>query len=198
MYDETNGSSRADHDGRYIGVMTLLSVTTTEHERPVYISLTGLTWGLGTVLGPIIGGAFADSHVGWRFAFYINLFIFAVTAPIYVFLLPSYDPRPGVPYAERLRHLDYLGTLLIIGACVSGVMAISFGGVIYSWNSGQTIGLFVCSGVLFILFGIQQVYLIFTSLEHRIFPVHFLANKTLVVLFMQTACGVTGEQSPCK
>ena len=35
--------------GMYCGVMTLLSVTTTTHERPVYIGLTGITWGLGTV-----------------------------------------------------------------------------------------------------------------------------------------------------
>jgi len=35
--------------GMYCGVMTLLSVTTTEHERPMYIGLTGITWGLGTV-----------------------------------------------------------------------------------------------------------------------------------------------------
>ena len=33
--------------GMYAGVMTLLSVTTTEHERPMYIGLTGVTWGLG-------------------------------------------------------------------------------------------------------------------------------------------------------
>lgn len=33
--------------------MTLLSVNTTEHERPMYIGLTGLTWGAGTVLGPV-------------------------------------------------------------------------------------------------------------------------------------------------
>ena len=50
----------------YAGVMTLLSVTTTEHERPSYIGLTGVTWGLGTVLGPIIGGGFVESSVGWR------------------------------------------------------------------------------------------------------------------------------------
>ena len=35
--------------GVYCGVMTLLSVTTTQHERPVYIGFTGITWGLGTV-----------------------------------------------------------------------------------------------------------------------------------------------------
>jgi hypothetical protein len=34
----------------------------------------------------------------------------------------------------------------------------SFGGVTYPWDSGRIIGLFVCSGVLFILLGIQQVY----------------------------------------
>ena len=55
--------------GLYAGVMTLLSVTTTEHERPMYIGLTGLTWGLGTVLGPIIGGAFTNSSAGWRWGF---------------------------------------------------------------------------------------------------------------------------------
>ena len=37
--------------GMYTGVMTLLAVTTTEHERPTYIGFTGLTWGAGTVLG---------------------------------------------------------------------------------------------------------------------------------------------------
>ena len=51
--------------GLYAGVMTLLSVTTTEHERPMYIGFTGLTWGLGTVLGPIIGGPqFPKSNLG--------------------------------------------------------------------------------------------------------------------------------------
>lgn len=79
---------------RYIGVLTLLSVNTTEHERPTYLGMTGISWGLGTVLGPvsiklshwlsyrrtalnvlasqIVGGAFADSRVGWRYGFYIN------------------------------------------------------------------------------------------------------------------------------
>ena len=106
-------------------------------------------------------------------------------------MLPSSDPRPGVPYKKRLRQLDYFGTLLIIGACVSGVMAISFGGVIYAWNSAQTIALFVVSGVLFIAFGVQQRFTILTSVEERIFPIQFLKSKDLIILFMQTSCGVT-------
>ncbi|KAL8684593.1 MAG: hypothetical protein Q9224_006249, partial [Gallowayella concinna] len=156
--------------GMYLGVMTLLSVTTTEHERPTYIGFTGVTWGLGTVLGPIIGGAFTDSSAGWRWAFYINLVIGALFAPIWFLYLPRFDPRPGVALKKRLVELDYVGTILIIGAYVSGVMAINFGGSTYPWNSGRIIGLFVTSGVLFILFGTQQGLTVFTTTERRIFP----------------------------
>lgn len=50
----------------YVGVLTLLSMTTTEKERALYMGFPGITWGIGTVLGPIIGGAFAESKATWR------------------------------------------------------------------------------------------------------------------------------------
>jgi MFS family permease len=182
--------------GMYVGVMTLLAATTTMHERPMYVGGTGLTWGLGTVLGPIIGGAFTDSSAGWRFAFYINLMIGAVCAPVYIFMLPNKDPRPGVSLADRAREMDYLGGLLTIGAFVSGVMAVSFGGITYPWNSGKIIGLFVCSGVLFILLGLQQVYTIFTTTTRRIFPIEFFKSRTILILFCMTAAGGTAVFIP--
>ncbi|KAH7395407.1 hypothetical protein BKA64DRAFT_577450, partial [Cadophora sp. MPI-SDFR-AT-0126] len=46
--------------GIYVGVMILLAVITNINEYPMYISGTRFTWGLGTVLGPIIGGGFSD------------------------------------------------------------------------------------------------------------------------------------------
>lgn len=106
-------------------------------------------------------------------------------------MLPPFDPRPGVPYKKRLSELDYLGTLLMVGACVAGVMAISFGGVIYPWNSGQTISCFVVSGVLFIIFGLQQSFCVLTTEENRIFPCQFLKHRTLIILFMQMSASVT-------
>ena len=84
--------------------MTLIAYTTTMKERATYVGLTGLTWGAGTVLGPVIGGAFADSSATWRWAFYINLCIGALFSPVYLFLLPSADPRPGVPLLSRIKH----------------------------------------------------------------------------------------------
>jgi MFS family permease len=157
----------------------------------MYVGGTGLTWGLGTVLGPIIGGAFTDSGAGWRWAFYINLVIGAICAPVYIFMLPNKDPRPGVPLADRAREMDYLGGLLTLGAFISGVMAVSFGGITYPWNSGKIIGLFVCSGVLFILLGFQQVYTILTTTTRRIFPIEFFKSRTILILFCMTAAGGT-------
>jgi MFS family permease len=59
----------------YVSAMALLAVITTIYERPIYLGGTGLTWGLGAVLGPIIGGAFTNGLAGWRWAFYINLYL---------------------------------------------------------------------------------------------------------------------------
>ncbi|KAK1850500.1 MFS drug efflux [Colletotrichum chrysophilum] len=110
--------------GRLIcGIGGAGSATTTIAERPLYISGTGITWGLGTALGPVLGGAFEQLAVGWRWAFYINLFIGAVCAPAYIFLLPSVDPRPGVSPRERASQLDYA----VVAIFVNGLLMARFG-----------------------------------------------------------------------
>ncbi|KAF7162848.1 hypothetical protein CNMCM5623_007970 [Aspergillus felis] len=173
--------------GLYVGVMTLIAMTTSLPERPLYVGGTGLTWGIGIVLGPVVGGGFSESSVGWRWAFYINLLIGALCAPVYLFLLPSKDPRPGVALKERSREVDIVGAALQMAALTTFVLAISWGGVVYPWNSGQIIGLFVASGVLFIVLGFQQVFLVFTTIERRIIPVEFFGSRTVLILFASTA-----------
>lgn len=173
--------------GLYVGVMSLIAVTTTMSERPLYISGTGLVWGLGVVLGPVVGGGFSESSVGWRWAFYINLLIGAVCAPAWLFLLPSVDPRPGIPYKQRAAEMDYTGTVLLMGGLTSFVLAINWGGVTYPWGSGHIIGLFVTAGVLFILLGFQQAFTIFTTVSRRLIPVQFFRSKIVLILFSITA-----------
>lgn len=161
----------------------VLSVNTTNQERPRYIGFTGLSWGSGFVLGPVVGGAFAGSSATWRWAFYLNLVLFAVFGPILIFLVPRWDPKSGTNFLERIRHVDWLGSILELGATLSGIMAISFGGTVYAWNSGQTIGLFVTSGVVFALFFIQQHFKFLTSFENRIFPMQFLGNRHMMIFW---------------
>lgn len=173
--------------GMYLGVIMLLSIFTTPKERPAYFGMLGAIFGLGTMLGPIVGDAFADSSATWRWAFYINLVIGGLFAPAYVLYLPARDPRPGATVRQRISELDMVGTLLQVGAFVTGIMAVSFGGVLYEWNSGRTIGLFVTSGVLFIALGVQQEFLILTTKARRVFPVEYVRNKEMVILFSQIA-----------
>ena len=142
-------------------------------------------------LGPIVGGAFADSKATWRWAFYINLVVGALAAPVYLFMIPAMVPRPGVPFKARLFELDWVGAVVVAGAFLSGTMAIAFGGAVYEWNSGQTIGLFVCSGVLWVLFGLQQAFAVFTNNETRLFPCEFLKSYEMCILFAQVAASVT-------
>lgn len=126
----------------------------------------------------------------WRWAFYINLHFGAILLPTYVFVIPSNDPQPGVPYQQKLRNLDSIGCLLSIAAFTTLVMGINFGGTLYDWNSGQIIALFVVSGTLWILFCLQQGLTIATSIERRILSMHLFKKKEPVLLFI--ACATVG------
>ena len=108
----------------------------------------------------------------------------AILAPIYLFILPSFDPCPGVPFTARLAKFDFLGSTLSIGAITCLIMGINFGGVLYDWNSGSIIALFVVSGILFIAFALQQIFTILTAEDNRVFPVHLVRKKEPVLLFI--------------
>lgn len=179
--------------GMYMGLLTLLSVTTTNSERPKYLSLTGFIWGIGTVLGPVVGGSLGDSSATWRWAFYLNLLVGAVCSPIYFILLPDFLPQPGVSLTARFKQIDYLGTVLSIGAMLCIIMAMNFGGVLWDWDNSRSIGLFVTAGVLTILFVVQQCTFFCTSMENRLFPMHFWRSRTMIVLFFTMMLATFGS-----
>ena len=121
---------------------------------------SGLIFGIGTVIGPVIGGAFAQSSATWRWGFYINLCVGGLFAPVCLFLLPGFDPRSFDPlgppkFVSRFREFDYVGAVLSIACLTCIIMPINFGGTVYAWNGGQTIAMFVLAGVLAIAFAIQ-------------------------------------------
>ncbi|MCJ1380117.1 hypothetical protein MMC17_003220 [Xylographa soralifera] len=168
--------------GMYLGVMMMLSLITTPLERAEYIGIIDVVFGVGTVLGPVLGEAFADNpSITWRWAFYINLCIGGAFSPAYFLLLPSRDLRPGVKFWDRMKAVDWIGNTLAIGVHVSGLMVISLGGTTFAWNSAQDIALFCTSGVLFIALCIHQVW---SNRQNRMFPVHFLKNRGLLVQFL--------------
>ena len=169
--------------GMYLGLLTLLSVTTSNTERPKYLSLTGFIWGIGTVLGPVVGGSLGESAATWRWAFYLNLLVGAVCSPIYIFLLPDFKPLDGTPLLKRAAKIDYLGSVLSIGLLMCVIMAMNLGGVLWAWDSGRSIALFVLAGVVVVVFALQQVFCIGTTMDDRLFPMHFWKSRTMIALF---------------
>ncbi|PYH38304.1 MFS general substrate transporter [Aspergillus neoniger CBS 115656] len=175
--------------GIYVGTISMITGMTTAKEQNQYLNIVGMAWSLGTILGPVIGSAFADSPATWRWAFYINICVAAVAAPACIWIMPSAPPSMSLGVRDVIKAFDHLGAVLFLGFAVSTVMLLGFGGVVCSWDSGQMIGLYVATAVLWILFALQQKFHLFTS--DRIFPVQFFKDPLVVGLWIWTIVAVS-------
>ena len=177
--------------GIYLGSLNYFLTMTTPKERGFYMALIGSCWGVGAILGPVVGGAFAVSPATWRWAFYINLVIFAVSAPAYVFFLPAIYPSQGINVRERLASLDFVGYVLGAGTWVGFLLAISMAGGQWEWNDVRTIATFVAFGVTLAAYVVQQTFAFLTTTTDRAFPVHLLRERTQLLLYIATSAGIT-------
>lgn len=100
-----------------------------------------------------MGGAFTD-NLTWRWCFYINLPIGAVT---FFFILAFFkNPKAIISnkktLKEQLGELDLFGSMFFLPAIICLLLALQWGGTKYSWGSGRIIALLVVFGVLIIVF----------------------------------------------
>jgi MFS family permease len=101
-------------------------------KRPQIQGLFGALFGIASIVGPLIGGAFA-SNVTWRWCFYVNLPIGGAAMVFIAFCLkiPKQDTA-RVLWMEKLRQLDFFGTTLLVSGVVCLVLALQWGGQSYA------------------------------------------------------------------
>ena len=110
-------------------------------------------------------------------------------SPIYLFVMPSLPRQLNTTFKQKLKTLDWLGTILTAGLYSSFTVAFAFAGAIWAWNDGRVIALIAVFGVLTIVFSITQAYSVFTNEIDRLFPCEFLRNPQLILLYITMACG---------
>jgi MFS family permease len=154
---------------------------------------------LGSLFGPLIGGGTSGAGQ-WRWSFLFNAPIGALTILLMLFTVPANFPHQGdkdyesPTWSQRLSmhslaRLDMPGCFLLLSACMTIVAVLLEGGISIAWNSAAAIALFVVSGVVWILFLINEWF--WTKRDRilePIFPWRFMRNRawmgTLLFSFM--------------
>src|SRR5215468_8127555 len=119
-------------------VQTIIGDVASPRDRPRYQAYTSSTFIVSTVGGPILGGFIAE-HFHWSWIFWFNLPLCGLA------FLFTHNVLQGLPRHDRRHELDVLGAVLMVGAAMALMLALSWGGRRYAWASPQILLLLLVS-----------------------------------------------------
>src|SRR5919109_1428364 len=109
-------------------VQTIIGDVASPRDRPRYQAYTSSTFIVSTVGGPMLGGFIAE-HLHWSWIFWINLPLCAVA------YLLTQNVLQRLPRHDRPHRLDVLGAMLMVGAAIALMLALTWGGRGYGLGS---------------------------------------------------------------
>ena len=104
--------------------------------RPKYYGMIQGAWALGTIIGPLLGGAFAE-RTSWRWVFFL-MFPFCGIGVVSITWLLTLK-LPETTFKDKLARVDWLGGFLFISSTTTFLIAISWGGTQEAWDSFRTL-----------------------------------------------------------
>lgn len=135
--------------GLFSLALTILADIVPPRERARYQGMFLAVFGTSSLLGPVIGGAFAGIDEilfidGWRWVFLMNLPIGAVS----LFMVLKFL---HIPHTPRPQKIDWWGAATIVLAVVPILIAAELGRE-WGWQSPLTLGLIATGVVGIVLF----------------------------------------------
>jgi len=132
--------------GMMAGAFAFIGVLLPPRERGKYQGMVAMIQAVGSIGGPLVGG-FITTHLGWRWAFYVNI-------PIGLICIVWCWVMLRVPPSTRRGKvvIDWAGITLMTSMISALVLAATWAGSTYAWGSWQVAGLAAAVAVLLIAF----------------------------------------------
>ncbi|ODO11433.1 hypothetical protein I350_00213 [Cryptococcus amylolentus CBS 6273] len=146
--------------------MVIIAELTPLSTRGKYLSGFGICFAVACVVGPLLGGTFAD-HLSWRWCFYINLPLGAVAVILIIIIQPAYPPL-GMKHTytgysrsmiTQVLRCDWAGVCLSTawGTCL--ILGAEWGGVSKDWDDWRVITVWGFTAVLTPVFCYYEWYM---------------------------------------
>jgi EmrB/QacA subfamily drug resistance transporter len=153
------------------------------NERGKYQGFLTATFSFASVIGPTTGGYLTD-NLSWHWVFLINVPVCIIALLIFIKFFPEIKP-------PSIKHkVDYLGAAALVLFIAPAMLALSWGGVEYAWDSAFIIGLFVTAAVMLGVFLFAENRAAEPMLPLSLFKMRTVTISNLVSFF--TGMGMFG------
>ena len=127
----------------------VVSDVVTLKERGKYQGIIGSMVLLARSIGPTIGGVFTEK-ASWRWCFWINVPLTALSMGVIIFLLPLKRVKGGI--MGKIRRIDWYGSILTLAWVILFLLGLSWAGNQYPWISAAVLAPFFIGLALLAVF----------------------------------------------